>query len=209
MTVKSALYDLLISRRYDAELEALTLSARQHCISQLRLQPSSIVLDLGCGTGLNIPHLLHLLGDEGRVVAVDASERMLQQADERVRREAMGDRVTFVLGDARRLDELLAPVLQGAPLDAVLITLFLSVVPDWRNVFAGAYRLLAPGGRCAIMDTYWPSASWRQLLLSWRYAADPKRPGFEPLQEASAEFRLENFPPERTDAFYIAAGTKP
>lgn len=209
MTLKSAIYDLVISKRYDAELEALTRSARQHCVALLRLQPGATVLDLGCGTGLNLPHLVQALGDEGRVVAVDASARMLEQAAQRLRREGISERVTLVQGDARNLDELLAPVLAGAGLDAVLITLFFSVVPDWRQVFAKAYALLAHGGRCVVMDTYWPDASWRQLVLSWRYAADPKRPGFEPLQQASNDFLLENFPPERNDAFYVASGTRP
>lgn len=208
MTLKSRIYDLVVSRRYDAELEALTLAARQQAIQQLGIQPGATVLDLGCGTGLNLPHLVAALGGEGSVIALDASLKMLEQAAERLRREGVADRVTLVHGDARKLDELLAPVLQGAKLDAVLITLFFSVVPDWRKVFALAYDLLAPGGRCAVMDTYWPKPSWRLRVLSWRYAADPTRPGFEPLQQVASDFHMENFPPDTAEAFYIAAGTK-
>jgi hypothetical protein len=37
MTIKSVLYDLVISKRYDDELAALTMAARQHCVE--RLQP--------------------------------------------------------------------------------------------------------------------------------------------------------------------------
>lgn len=208
MTLKSRIYDLIVAKRYDDELEELTLAARQLCVDKLRLQPGSLVLDLGCGTGLNLPHVVRALGAEGRVIGVDASQKMLEQAAERLRREGVEDRVTLVQGDARKLDELLAPVLQGAKLDALLITLFFSVVPAWREVFAKAYELLATGGRCAIMDTYWPKPSWRQLLLSWRYIADPTRAGFEPLQQASADFQMENFPPDAAEALYIAVGTR-
>jgi demethylmenaquinone methyltransferase/2-methoxy-6-polyprenyl-1,4-benzoquinol methylase len=208
MTLKSRMYDLVVSKSYDAELEEVTLAARKRCIEKLQLHPGATVLDLGCGTGLNLPHIVQALGTQGRVVAVDASQKMLEQAAERLRREGIEDRVTLVQGDARKLDELLAPVLQGARLDAVLITLFFSVVPAWRDVFAKAFDRLAPGGRCAIMDTYWPKPSRRLLFLSWRYAADPTRPGFEPLQQASADFQMENFPPDNSEAFYIAVGTK-
>jgi ubiquinone/menaquinone biosynthesis C-methylase UbiE len=209
MTFKSKLYDLYISKRYDAELEELTMSARQYCVEQLRPKPGGVALDLGCGTGLNLPFLARAVGEQGRVVAVDASDKMLEQAAQRLDREGLAERVTLVAGDARRLGELLAPVLHGDKFDALLITLFFSVVPDWRHVFAEAYDLLAPGGRCAMMDTYWPKPSMRQLFLSWRYAANPTRPGFEPLREAAADFRMENFPPEVSEAFYIATGSKP
>ena len=208
MTFKSRLYDLVVSKRYDSELEELTSQARQFTIEKLQLKPGATVLDLGCGTGLNIPHIARCLGDAGRVIAVDASGAMLKQAAERLRREGIEDRATLVHGDARKLDDLLAPVLLGAKLDAILITLFFSVVPDWRGVFAKAYELLGPGGRCAMMDTYWPKPTFQQLFMSWRYAADPTRPGFEPLQQTCADFHVENFPPGNLDAFYVATGTK-
>lgn len=49
------------------------------------IKPGVAALDLGTGTGLLIPHLLDLVGDEGRVYAVDISEEMLNRARHRIK----------------------------------------------------------------------------------------------------------------------------
>lgn len=209
MTIKSTIYDLLVSRRYDAALETITEDARRRCVEMLAPRPGGTALDLGCGTGLNLPHLVRAVGEGGRVIGLDASRGMLDQAAARLDREGIADQVTLVHGDARRVDELVAAELGGAPLDALLITLFMSVVPAWREVYARAFSLLAPGGRCAMMDTYWPKPPLRLWLMSWSYAADPKRPGYELIRETCDDFSIEHFPPDIKHGFYLASGTRP
>ncbi|MBC7107709.1 MAG: class I SAM-dependent methyltransferase [Methanomassiliicoccales archaeon] len=44
------------------------------------LRPGMVVMDVGTGTGVLIPHLLALVGVNGKVVAVDYSEKMLEVA---------------------------------------------------------------------------------------------------------------------------------
>jgi hypothetical protein len=44
--------------------------------------------------------------------------------------------------------------------------------------------------------------------MSWSYAADPKRPGFELLRATCDDFSLEHFPPDVEHGFYLASGTK-
>lgn len=209
MTIKSTIYDLIVSRRYDAELETVTEDARRRCVEMLAPRSGATALDLGCGTGLNLPHLVRAVGEGGRVIALDASRGMLDQAAARLDREGIADRVTLLHGDARRVAELVGAELGDQPLDALLITLFMSVVPGWREVYSRAFSLLAPGGRCAMMDTYWPKPPLRLWLMSWSYAADPKRPGFELIRETCDDFVLEHFPPDIEHGFYLASGTKP
>ena len=207
MTLKSKLYDLNIARRYDAELAEATRSARLQCVPLLRLNPGDAVLDLGCGTGLNQPYLAQAVGAQGKVVGVDASPKMLAQAEARARDLGYAERLTLIEADARRLPQLAADHEVLRELNGLLITLFLSVVPDWESVFADAFALLGDGGRCVIMDTYWrPPLTWQQRWMCWRYAAHPGRPGFRGLQPA-ADFEMENFPPD-TWVFYIASGSK-
>ena len=57
------------------------------------------VLDVGTGTGVLVPHLLPLLGDAGRVVAVDISPEMLRQAESK----AFPATVTFRRADVHHL----------------------------------------------------------------------------------------------------------
>lgn len=207
MTFKSWLYDRFIAHRYDTELEQITEHARARCVAELALRPGSTVLDLGCGTGLNHPHLIRTIGAAGRIVAFDASTEMLAAARARAVREGYEGQVQFIRGDARALRTLLAEH-AIAEVDALLITLFFSVVPRWREVFAQAFEVLRPGGRCAIMDTHWQRPPLRLWVMSLKYAADPTRRGFEPLEQVATDFRLEYFPPDAAHGFFIASGTK-
>ena len=204
MTFKSWLYDRFIASRYDKELAEITQEFRQICIERANIAPGQTVLELGCGTGLNQPMLAAAVGDAGRIIAVDASTEMLEQAKARADEQGYRDRITFIHGDLRQLRQLVSD-----PADVVIATLIFSVVPDWRKVFADSFALLKPGGRYSIMDNYWPHPTFRLWLASWTFAADAKRPGFAPLQDAADDFMLEYHPPDAEVQFYIAHGSKP
>jgi SAM-dependent methyltransferase len=93
------------------------------------------VLDAGCGPGV---YAEWLVAHGARVVAVDASPRMLELARRRV-----GDAVEFHLAS---LEEPLA-FLDDASFDLVLSPLVLDYVEDWSAAFAEFHRVLRPGGR--------------------------------------------------------------
>lgn len=61
------------------------------------VRPGERVVDIGCGTGVTTTELLRLVGTDGRVLGVDVSEPMLQQARERLGSDA---RLTLVQADA-------------------------------------------------------------------------------------------------------------
>lgn len=130
---------------------------RRQAIKGLRLTPGMRVLDVGCGTGLNLQCLLSVIGAAGEVVGVDASEAMLRQARRRVRRNGWSN-VTLVQGDAARLDSTVA-----GDFEAVLFTYSLSVIGDWRQAWQQAWAMLRPGGRVAVADTSLPDGRWHLL----------------------------------------------
>ena len=47
----------------------------------------------------------------------------------------------------------------GQPADLVLLSYALSMMPSWRGVIANARRMLAPGGRIAVVDFYVSAAT--------------------------------------------------
>jgi malonyl-CoA O-methyltransferase len=96
------------------------------------------VLDLGCGTGR---HALWLAGRGAAVTAVDFSEGMMEKA----RAKPGADRVRFVAHD---LHEPL-PFADGS-FDLVVSGLVLEHLGDLDAFFAGAHRVLRPGGRAVV-----------------------------------------------------------
>lgn len=98
-----------------------------------RLPKGATVLDVGCGTGRVTEPLLELVPD-GRVLAIDASQEMVDLA-----RERLGDRARVWRQDVLdlTLDE---------PVDAVVSTATLHWVPDHHRLWQQLAAALRSGG---------------------------------------------------------------
>ncbi|MDX1642919.1 MAG: metalloregulator ArsR/SmtB family transcription factor [Thermoanaerobaculia bacterium] len=96
--------------------------------------------DLGCGTGRVADRLAPWIA---RLVAVDASRSML---DEARRRLARHDNVDLRRGDLEELP------LEDGELDTALLVLVLHHLPQPEVVLAEVRRVLKPGGRLVILD---------------------------------------------------------
>ena len=104
----------------------------------------AVVADLGCGAGALLPGLL---ARAERVIGVDSSARMLTQATRLLQREGLpASRVSLRLGDLEHL-----PLSDGEAHCAVL-SLVLHHLPSPRRGLAEAWRVLAPGGACLVLD---------------------------------------------------------
>lgn len=98
------------------------------------------VLDLGAGTGLNLPRLL----GAGRYVGVDPDPAMLKRA--RPRAAAAAVPAALVLARGEQL-----PFPDGA-FDTVLATLVFCTVPDVPAALAEIRRVLRPGGTLLFLE---------------------------------------------------------
>jgi demethylmenaquinone methyltransferase/2-methoxy-6-polyprenyl-1,4-benzoquinol methylase len=68
---------------YDNEL-LLFEPIRAEAIALLQLAPGDVVLDVGAGTGLSFDRIESRIGAAGRIVAIEQSPEMMEQARERV-----------------------------------------------------------------------------------------------------------------------------
>jgi S-adenosylmethionine-diacylgycerolhomoserine-N-methlytransferase len=160
-------------------------SGRVAAIDALGLRLGDRVLDLGCGTGLNLRHLQRRIGPTGRVIALDASPSMLRQAARRARRYQWAN-VTLVCADAATVDPG-----AWAPVDASIATYALSVIPDWRSAWSTMQQSTRPGGRIAVVDMQDPEGRWRALrpLARWLCAVSRADIEARPWRLLEAELR--------------------
>jgi len=116
---------------------------RQRGVDWLALDPGETVVEMGCGTGANLPYLREAVGPRGRLVGVDLAGGALDRARSRIRR-AGWENVTLLRGDAAR------PALRDA--DALLATFVAGMFEDPERVADRWCDLLAPGGRIVLLN---------------------------------------------------------
>jgi demethylmenaquinone methyltransferase/2-methoxy-6-polyprenyl-1,4-benzoquinol methylase len=157
---------------------------RREAVVALRLRPGDTVVELGCGTGHNLPLLREAVGAEGRVVGVDLTDAMLARARARVERAGWRN-VELVLADA-------AALAWPARVDGVISTYALPLVPALDEVVRRAAAALGPGKRMVVVDVAAPER-WPRWMVGviaalvrpfgpaaylYRRAADPLRAHF-------------------------------
>ena len=108
--------------------------------------PLSWWLDLCCGTGDMTFLAGRLSGDGVRVVGCDFTLPMLSVGRGRERREGRGGSTAFVQGDALKL-----PFPDGT-FDVITVGYGLRNIADPKAALIEMRRVLAPGGRCVILD---------------------------------------------------------
>jgi precorrin-6B methylase 2 len=84
--------------RYDRATQLLD-PVRRHAIKRLAIESGDVVVEPGCGTGLNLTDLAVAVGPDGLVIGIEPSAAMLAQADERVSARSL-ENVQLVNADA-------------------------------------------------------------------------------------------------------------
>jgi trans-aconitate 2-methyltransferase len=124
---------------YDQVADPMTRWGRT-VIERLPLDGNETVLDAGCGSG-RVTELLARALPNGRVIALDGSASMLEEA--RARLAPFEPRIEYVLADLR------APLRLTDLVDAILSTATFHWLPDHGALFRNLAAVLRPGGRLA------------------------------------------------------------
>lgn len=105
----------------------------------------SVVLDLGCGGGLDSLIAAERAGDSGKVIGVDYSVAMLERAARSVG-EAQARNVELLQGDGESIP------LESDSVDVALVNGIFNLNPDRDRIVADLARVLRPGSAACVAE---------------------------------------------------------
>jgi ubiquinone/menaquinone biosynthesis C-methylase UbiE len=112
-------------------------------VERFGLKPEEWALDVGTGGGVLLPHLRRKVGDQGKVVGLDFSWKMILEVTKARRKEGF----CLVNGCLQRLP------LKAQTFDCITCMDTFAHVNDKREALNEMGRILKPGGRLYVLHT--------------------------------------------------------
>ena len=126
---------------------------RRRVVASLDVSPDSTLIDLGCGTGHIALAMQDLIGSEGRVVAIDSCQPMLDEAKRQGVREVREGRL-----DAIPLDDEVA--------DGLICGYTIRYATDLESALKDIHRVLKPGAPVRFLEMTIPTSPVARALAS-------------------------------------------
>jgi arsenite methyltransferase len=109
------------------------------------IKEGNTVVDLGSGAGNDAFVARSIVGEKGKVIGIDFTEKMIEKA--RINADKLGyNNVEFRQGDIEKMP------LGGNIADVVVSNCVMNLVPNKQLAFTETYRILKPGGHFSISD---------------------------------------------------------
>ncbi len=109
------------------------------------LKAGEVVIDLGCGGGIDTILAAHAVGPSGKAIGLDMLPEMLEVASRNVAESGITN-IEWLRGDLEAIP------LPEASVDVAVSNGVVNLSPRKSRVFAEIYRILRPGGRFVAAD---------------------------------------------------------
>lgn len=135
------IYD--ISRKY-------YLLGRDRLIADMDAKDGEHVCEVGCGTARNLIKMIDTYPDT-YFYGLDASDEMLKTARQNLGKRSLTNSIKIAQGFAQSFDAAALFSLQK-PLNKIVFSYALSIIPPWRESLDHALAMLPSGGQIHIVD---------------------------------------------------------
>jgi phosphatidylethanolamine/phosphatidyl-N-methylethanolamine N-methyltransferase len=141
---------------YDLAFTAAMKAGREAAVAALG-RGSRRVLDVGVGTGLELPMFPSAMS----VVGIDLAESMLRRAQQRVQRRRLRGVEGLCVMDATNL------AFPDESFDAAIVPYVLTVVPRPHAMMDEVLRVLKRGGDIVLVNHFGAESGWLQRVEAW------------------------------------------
>jgi len=138
---------------YDYTFGPTLHPGRLDAIRRMAIHPGDRVLEVGVGTGINLP----LYPSTCQITGIDLSSKMLEKAQTRI----VSKGLTHCRVSEMNAEQLAFP---DGSFDVVYAPYVISVVPDPVKVAREMYRVCRPGGRVVILNHFKSANRWLSKL---------------------------------------------
>lgn len=109
------------------------------------IKPGMTVMDIGCGIGFCSIAMARMVGEDGKVIAVDLQQKMLDVLQRRAKKAGVAERIETHRCEADNLGV-------DTAVDFVLAFMMVHEVPDTRRLLEQVHGCLKPSGRFFVAE---------------------------------------------------------